>query len=490
MITLTQHPTGHFYHMVPITVTSGSKAELFAVLFGPFSALPPGLSRPLEVLSHDGWITKGSPRSATGDRDVDHHQISGSVSIVPFMVSPAVTPYITFDYKEFTAGSTKVVFSHLPAIDETLNESSINIDGRRRYYTARISKDGCWTMGWGYYDANNVFRGSMYSYKLANTPRRYHQALWQFSGTLSGFQECPHFSGVWSSVTKGTNLYTPNQVIIPADVIKSTFLTFNSFRKNWVWYPDQVREEPDIWSDLVQDCVDQVRYVDVNTLSYVNELRDVAKLIPKLPLGKKALSPKAWASAYLCLRYGLNLTVKDTKALHDGIVGYMKSSRKLESSEATEYARHTSYGDLLGLQYSDTYHYKVTYRPIPSELMDFVRNWDDWGVYPTLSRMWDMVPLSFVLDWFAKVQNFLEQIDTAIKIPYYKVLGVCWSRKVIVTLPARNLFHNNFVVGQLIQTHYRRGTRKDLHPLRFRIELAGEFRNYWEALALIIVNKR
>lgn len=488
MITLTQHPPGHWYHLAPITMTSGPLSERFAVLIGPFNQSPPGLSVPIEVDSFDGWITRKSERSNIGDRDVDHHQISGGVSLVPFRVTPADTTLVTFDYKEFSVGTSKQIFSHIAEIDVVINEPSKIIAGR--FYTSRLSKDGQWTVGWGYYDALGKIKGTMYSQKLAPTPRRYYRSQWQFYGTLKEFQECPHYSGAWSTVQQTSYVYTPNQASIPEDVIRSSFLTFKAFRKTWLWYPDQVREEPDVWSDLVQDCVDQVRYVDVNSLSFVYELRDVAKLIPKLPLGKKAFSPKAWASAYLCLRYGLNLTVKDTLALRDGIIGAMESSRKLKTSEASEYARRTSYGDLSGFPYSDIYHYKVVYRPIPSELMDFVRNWDDWGVYPTLSRVWDMVPFSFVLDWFAKVQDFLEQIDTAIKIPYYEVLGVCWSRKVSVTLPARVIFRNDFAVGRIIQTHYRRENRKDLHPLRFRIELAGEFRNYWEALALIIVNKR
>lgn len=486
MLTITQHPNSHYYCTANIQTSYYGKSESFKPLIGPFSPYTATMSLPALVYKKDGWISKQGKMNIVGDRPCDHRQISGDISIVPFRTYPYETTEVFFDYRYFEYGTKKAVFTHVIPPDGYLyTVSNLVTPHAPSHYVVRSTSSGIWTVGVGQYNTG-VFRGYMTTFILVGI-RKFRYRSWTAT-TFDQFVECTHYSGTYPSNYYTT--YTPNNVSIPEGIIDRTFRTFKNFHKNWAWLPDAVEEVPHVWSDCVQECVDQARYVEVNTLSYVNELRDVTKMIPKLPLGKKAFSPKAWASAYLCLRYGFNLTVKDTVALRDGIVSAYQDSLKAKKMWSDSYAHRTS-NTMLGVYPAfDNYRYKVSYSPIPNQLMEGVRLLDNWGLYPTLARDWDMIPASFVLDWFVKIQAYLAQLDTAMLIPYYEVLGVCWSRKVSVDVPASKVMLSELVVGQIRQTHYQRGIRKTLHPLDFRIERAGEFRNYWEALAMIVVSKK
>jgi hypothetical protein len=247
------------------------------------------------------------------------------------------------------------------------------------------------------------------------------------------------------------------------------------------FYPDLVYKDPDDFGDLAQDCVEQLKYVAVNTLAFVNELRDVANLLPKIGSLK---NPKTWGGLVLSYKYGARLTYADTVALTQGIH---------DAKEATRLPREKSVitgrfqGSTMGaINVNQSSHYKVLADTFPNDAMELIRSMDSWGLWPSTLRMWDMIPLSFVIDWQLNVSSVLGRIDTYTMAQYYNVLAVCRSRKVICDVPCFVAFPWLQGIGSFQEVYYLRTTQKHLDLPRFRMDSAGQLKNYVELFSLIV----
>lgn len=246
--------------------------------------------------------------------------------------------------------------------------------------------------------------------------------------------------------------------------------------------PTYISLNSDVLGDLAQNCVDQQDFVDVNTLGFINELRDIGSLIPKIGSIK---NPKTWASAWLCFKYGLRLTAADTAALTEGIISARQTAnavgpRVVRSSKSmiTNYHRWSA---------NETYRYKLTYDEWPSDIMSTVGALRRWNIWPKLSTAWDMIPMSFVVDWAVDVESLLSRLDHYMDVQYFNVLSCCWSRKSEMTIPASEYFFDLPILGQIQFVLYERRVEPILRQPRLRIDKAGQFRNYLELASLIVV---
>lgn len=137
---------------------------------------------------------------------------------------------------------------------------------------------------------------------------------------------------------------------------------------------------------------------------------------------------------------------------------------------------------------------KMVLRQQPSALLSAVLTMDDVGVLPTLARIWDLVPFSFVVDWFTSLSDRFEDIDrgalrAGLSVDYY-----------VHTLEARYLIdprvlHPYRSVGSTdahlrVFVRYRslyhplfRESRFDFHPPR------GLKKNLYSAGALLWVSR-
>jgi hypothetical protein len=240
-----------------------------------------------------------------------------------------------------------------------------------------------------------------------------------------------------------------------------------------------------MWGDLCQGCIDSMRAVDVNSLSFISELRDIASLIPKFSGWR---SPKTWASVFLAYKYGITLTMSDIKALAQGIKTARAAAKAASPiRELYSFSRNTVVH--RGTTYYDEYHYKVIASAYPGEVLDVIRSLDAWGLYPTPVRLWDMVPLSFVVDWVFNLSSLLERCDSRVLAQYYAVHEVCRSRKVSFNLPISQLSLGSTVSGTIVVSWYDREIKEKLDLPSPRIDQPGEFHNYAELTALIIALK-
>lgn len=200
--------------------------------------------------------------------------------------------------------------------------------------------------------------------------------------------------------------------------------TMRSLTSDNLWSSDEL-------SLHARDVVDEYNAFSSNMLAYIADLGktgDTIRTIAKLP--KDLKNPKAWASAWLSGRYGDRLFVADTKELLESVAkecargGGVVPSRVRMSDSIT-------LGPFTGSKVRTSSVFIAN--ESLNGLMTGVNNLMRWDLWPTLENTWDLVPLSFVVDWVLPVQDLLGQIDSAIQSPYLKVIAAYASDAVNVT---------------------------------------------------------
>lgn len=188
------------------------------------------------------------------------------------------------------------------------------------------------------------------------------------------------------------------------------------------------RSKPDfpysvLRGDATQSAANAAKYFAGNGIAYIQDLRRLKSTIFDLIgllKGKKDLS--SVANLWLSGRYGLKLTIQDTIDLVRGIKhayeDYGKSTstcRGVSRDEATEC------------------HAKLYYtRPKLEGIKDFdslLQMLIQWDLYPTLENIWDLIPYSFVVDWFLGLGDILDGIDSRGYVDHMDIIGTCYTVK-------------------------------------------------------------
>jgi hypothetical protein len=188
--------------------------------------------------------------------------------------------------------------------------------------------------------------------------------------------------------------------------------------------------------EMHASAFDSVQKFDGNLLAFISELpsfgttgiRSILDLISASP------SKASAASFWLSNRYGDRLSFKDAKELFQGF------DRSFLNVTTTRY--------IFGRSRAST-HFRDGYwdfdiscacmaavRPNDSNaLMRAIRTAYEWDFYPSLGNVWDMIPMSFVVDWFVNVSDIFDSVDRMVQARYYDVLRVLQSVKAVTRSP-------------------------------------------------------
>jgi hypothetical protein len=114
---------------------------------------------------------------------------------------------------------------------------------------------------------------------------------------------------------------------------------------------------------------------------------------------------------------------------------------------------------------------------------------DALGLMIGIAPSWDLIPFSFVVDWFFKVGDFFASIDYALfTLNRYNIKSVTNSTKLSIPLTATQLGIGNMVEGSATLTYYRRQADRTLPPNEFLFGSSNPTRHIFDGLALIIAN--
>jgi hypothetical protein len=237
-------------------------------------------------------------------------------------------------------------------------------------------------------------------------------------------------------------------------------------------------------ADLVQEYND----FSSNLIAYVNDLAKTGDTVREMfKLVGNIKSPKAWASAWLSYRYGDRLFIADTKELLESVSQRIavRTDRTL-ARQRIEKANNTPTLSVSRQRTSTLWCFNDSMNDVMTAINNLMR-WDAW---PTLQNTWDMIPLSFVVDWFLPVQDVLDHLDSAVQAPYIKVESAYVGDKITGSMR----LDDGAWLGSVQYTHYMRFKHNSLSDLRpFEADISPSsfgVIQHGDALALLVSSSR
>lgn len=229
----------------------------------------------------------------------------------------------------------------------------------------------------------------------------------------------------------------------------------NTVTYNWPLYIEQLLEQHPCevdFDNLVVEAADQMKY-SANNLDNVRQFADIADSLVRVLTGhvpKKALkrilhgtsNPRAFGrqlkelsqSAWLTNRYVVNTTKSDVEDFLDKVGAI--------DTPALQGEHIVRAGDQQG---NWTCHVKIISRDRKQNALAETHRWamqHGFGVTP--ANLWDMIPFSFMVDWFIPIGETLNTIDAEFFFhsAYYEILSYTASRKFTMDVKdSGNTFH-------------------------------------------------
>lgn len=227
------------------------------------------------------------------------------------------------------------------------------------------------------------------------------------------------------------------------------------------------------WDDLGDTAADGIQLVSINTIAYLADVRKTfGTFIETGRLLGNWRSPKQWANWWLSVRYGDRLSAADTQALMKAGIETLRTSKEWKKDYYVSRSCSTSTvtNPCTGVFRAQiARNVKLYFRPVVGDVFaGAYRFLDQWGLWPTLSASWDLIPLSFAVDWFVDIQGFLKTIDRDNRLLMNRVLSVLLTEK-------RTFEFDDFVSGKFIfsgvrVTDYHRNVADTLPSAPFRVD--------------------
>lgn len=460
--------------------------------YGPYSTVPRrtfhvgaayAIAESNLIKEYRGFINDGE-LSYWDDRPVHHHYYDGELIFNSALVPFQTPSYINIRFKASGLQCSCLITPGAVFVDE-LFEYHPRLSYSKRYanYKAYMDNDQYVLGRW---EGDSLLSGKLTWFygRFSAVTQRYTEAL-SFSENVSysSFlsKKCPllnPYNPLYTSPYK-TGLSTNDP-----EMLKTIDLFSRSAARASKLNFYDASEEQAIWGSLAMDAIESIRFLDTNGIQFFAELLNAKAALRNLV--PDSVDLKGLASSYLAKEYGVETQLRDfenySKAILRATERHRRSTRAVRSKSSR-------YFDLLGL--SVEYHYKVVYGYYPSKFLNFLRRLDEWSLLPNFSMVWDLIPLSFVLDWFADIDQLVDQLDFQTRYQMYDVIGVTRSRKSSRVLqPYEIPKYNGLVSANVRLVIYSREVRKNLDLPVFGYTPPDEFRNITELTALLVANKR
>lgn len=230
--------------------------------------------------------------------------------------------------------------------------------------------------------------------------------------------------------------------------------------------------EPD---DLLVRLTKKIGSLRVNNLANIAQLRKLDELLPPtLKKGSKLF--KTAADFLLWYKYSYKTTDMDIEEM---MKYYFRVDEPIVNCKAKGFAHRATVSCKPADGVSDTFtFYLGSYQQ--SIIQKF-------GLQLNLGNTWDMIPFSFVVDWFTKIGDMLESLDAIDEWTQVPLICYVSSRKAITpySLPA-----NIKAVGRLTLNNYIRNVSRTLPMTVVSPSLNIPRGHLPEALSLLIASKR
>jgi hypothetical protein len=209
------------------------------------------------------------------------------------------------------------------------------------------------------------------------------------------------------------------------------------------------------WGDLAADCYDQISLWSGNGGAYVRDMlqlsslaKETISLVKDVAISKNPVAAaKSIASLFLSFRYGWYLNAVDTCSLVQADYDRLYREGRVKRSSSRNYVRNGT---------SVTARMSVYCRPYGNVVSDLVRWLKLMDFYPTWDNLWDLVPLSFVVDWFTGIGDVLKRTDLLRERSEHDITLTGFSVKTSVVLGSADKPLVSNAVGAVTATYYKR----------------------------------
>lgn len=182
------------------------------------------------------------------------------------------------------------------------------------------------------------------------------------------------------------------------------------------------------YGDLAMQATGKVQKNHVNMIAFLRDLRHPTEMIPKL---RNLAHLKTLADDYLTVKYGILPTISD---LQNIIAACKRLSPFVDRNGFNVYtANSTQELEMDDKTFKLTQYIKLAIDNEDCEIQALTQRLDSMGTLPTLENVWDLVPYSFVVDWFLDVGKLLERVDTRLRLAMYNIRYATMSRKTETT---------------------------------------------------------
>lgn len=178
------------------------------------------------------------------------------------------------------------------------------------------------------------------------------------------------------------------------------------------------------YGELAMRATEKINANNVNMLAFLHDLRHPTEMIPKL---RNLASLKGWAGNFLSVKFGVMPTISDLQKIVDACKRVSPFLDKNGFSTYNSAEVQTAVYD--GYTFEMKQHLKLAIGNEDSVFDELCERLDNIGMLPTLENIWDLIPYSFLIDWFVDVGGLLERVDTRLRLMQYNVEYVTMSYK-------------------------------------------------------------
>lgn len=238
------------------------------------------------------------------------------------------------------------------------------------------------------------------------------------------------------------------------------------------------------WRELASQAYQTLGMTDMNGIAYIKDFGEMgaafssfANTLRTLPKSKVKSAAQAWLSVH----YGFKLALLDTIKLRDTL-----------EKESLRNTRESKCQAVTSWRYEDiqfTARYQVFYNQYGQLLSEVGRLADLMDAEITAENLWDMVPYSFVIDWFVGIGDVLQSLGVYSDLVQKhtviacgrSVTGHCQARPSQLGLPAG-------LIAQNIQLscYLRRYSRQLQVPSLLPKVTVNPFNHLVEGAALVV----
>lgn len=181
------------------------------------------------------------------------------------------------------------------------------------------------------------------------------------------------------------------------------------------------------YGSLAYQAAENLSPRNLNLIELIHDLHNPKEVIEMITNLGKIRGLRGRAGDYLSVHYGILPTISDLQKLWGRFHRMAPHHDRFGSQTASAGSLQTK--TIGNVQGTLSQHAKIAIIDEDEGLVSIMDRLDTVGILPNLERIWDLVPYSFIIDWFLDVGGLLKRLDQRSWISRHKIRYVTMSCK-------------------------------------------------------------